>query len=128
MAIGAAIGSGRRTLVIHGDGGFMFHATELATAAQYAVPVIVCVFNDRGYGVLAGPAGQPIRGAHQRNGPWASRFRPAGGEYGRAGARSCARSPTSKARYRTALATAGPYLLEIDMLALEPMKGSIAPR
>ncbi len=54
MAIGAAIGSGRRTLVIHGDGGFMFHATELATAAQYRVPVTVCVFNDRGYGVLRG--------------------------------------------------------------------------
>ena len=30
----------------------MFHATELATAAQYQVPLVICVFNDGGYGVL----------------------------------------------------------------------------
>ena len=30
----------------------MFHATELATCAQYQVPLIICVFNDSGYGVL----------------------------------------------------------------------------
>ena len=30
----------------------MFHATELATAAQYQVPLVIVVFNDSGYGVL----------------------------------------------------------------------------
>ena len=44
MSVGAAIASQRKTLVIHGDGGFMFHATELATCAQYQVPLIICVF------------------------------------------------------------------------------------
>ena len=52
VAIGAAIGTDNKTLVVHGDGGVMFHATELATAAQYNVPVVICVFNDSGYGVL----------------------------------------------------------------------------
>ena len=52
FALGAAIGTGKKTLLIHGDGGFMFHATELATAAQYQVPMVICVFNDGGYGVL----------------------------------------------------------------------------
>ncbi len=52
LAIGAAIATNKQTLLIHGDGGFMFHATELATAAQYDVPLVVCVFNDAGYGVL----------------------------------------------------------------------------
>ena len=52
MSVGATIATNKKTVVIHGDGGFMFHATELATAAQYKVPLIVCVFNDSGYGVL----------------------------------------------------------------------------
>ncbi|MEQ8485076.1 MAG: thiamine pyrophosphate-binding protein, partial [Pseudomonadales bacterium] len=38
LAIGAAIATDEQTLLIHGDGGFMFHATELATCAQYQVP------------------------------------------------------------------------------------------
>jgi len=52
FGIGAAIGSGRHTVVIQGDGGFMLSIGELSSAAQHQVPVIVCVFNDRGYGVL----------------------------------------------------------------------------
>lgn len=52
MAIGAVLGADKRGIVIHGDGGMLFHATELATAAQYRLPLTVCVFNDSGYGVL----------------------------------------------------------------------------
>ena len=52
LAIGACIGSGRRTLVVHGDGGLMLSVGELATAVQQELPLITCVFNDRGYGIL----------------------------------------------------------------------------
>ena len=52
LAIGAALGTGKKTLLVQGDGGFMLHIGELATAAQYDLPLIICVFNDRGYGVL----------------------------------------------------------------------------
>ncbi len=52
LAIGAAIGSGRQTVLIAGDGGFMLSLGELATAVQYDVPLVVCLFNDGGYGVL----------------------------------------------------------------------------
>ncbi len=52
LAIGAALGSGRRTVVVHGDGGLMLSVGELATAVQENVPLVVCVFNDRGYGIL----------------------------------------------------------------------------
>ena len=41
MALGAAVGTDKPTVVVHGDGGFMLHATELATLAQYHLPVIV---------------------------------------------------------------------------------------
>lgn len=52
LAIGAALGTGRKTLSVHGDGGVMLNIGELATAVQYGAPLIQCVFNDRGYGVL----------------------------------------------------------------------------
>jgi acetolactate synthase-1/2/3 large subunit len=52
LAVGAALGSGRRTVVIQGDGGLMLSLGELATAVQQRLPIVVCVFNDRGYGIL----------------------------------------------------------------------------
>ena len=52
LAIGAAIGAGTTTVLVVGDGGFQLGLGELATAAQYRLPLVVCVFNDGGYGVL----------------------------------------------------------------------------
>jgi acetolactate synthase-1/2/3 large subunit len=37
-------------VAVCGDGGFMFTATELATAVQHGVNITVIVFNDSGYG------------------------------------------------------------------------------
>ncbi|MES4793213.1 MAG: hypothetical protein C4321_09785, partial [Chloroflexota bacterium] len=59
---GAAIGTARPAIVIQGDGGFMLSLGELATAAQYNVPVIVCIFNDHGYGVLRNIEGRTFQG------------------------------------------------------------------
>ncbi len=52
LAIGACLGTGRRTLIVQGDGGLMLSVGELATAVQQNLPLITCVFNDRGYGIL----------------------------------------------------------------------------
>lgn len=52
IAIGAAVGSGRRTIAIHGDGGVMLNIGELATAVEAKAPLTLIVFNDKGYGVL----------------------------------------------------------------------------
>lgn len=52
LGIGAALGTGRKTLVMHGDGGVMLSLGELATAVDAKAPVILCVFNDKGYGIL----------------------------------------------------------------------------
>lgn len=54
LAIGAAIGSGKKTFLVAGDGGFQQTLGELACATQHNVPIIVCIFNDKGYGVLRG--------------------------------------------------------------------------
>jgi acetolactate synthase-1/2/3 large subunit len=52
LGLGAAIGSGRRTVVLHGDGGVMLNLGELATAAESKAPLTVLVFNNGGYGSL----------------------------------------------------------------------------
>ena len=52
MAIGAALGTGKPTVVIQGDGGLMLSIGEISSLAEHGLPVIVCVFNDGGYGVL----------------------------------------------------------------------------
>lgn len=120
LAIGAALATGEKTVVIQGDGGFMLNIAELATAAQYNVPVIVCVFNNQGYGVLryiqevrfegrqtgvdlATPdfvkvaEGMGVKGINVRN---TDDFAPA---------------------FTEALAHDGPVLLDIDQSTMEPM-------
>jgi acetolactate synthase-1/2/3 large subunit len=52
LGVGAAVGSGKRTIVMHGDGGIMLSLGELATAVEAAAPVTVLVFNNQGYGGL----------------------------------------------------------------------------
>lgn len=52
FSIGAAVATGKRTVVIQGDGGAMLSVGELATVAQYELPITICVFNDACYGVL----------------------------------------------------------------------------
>ncbi|WP_420624842.1 thiamine pyrophosphate-binding protein [Candidatus Poriferisodalis sp.] len=52
MAVGAALGTGKPTVVIQGDGGLMLSIGEISSLAEHSLPVIVCVFNDGGYGVL----------------------------------------------------------------------------
>jgi acetolactate synthase-1/2/3 large subunit len=52
---GAALGAqaampGRKVLAISGDGGFMYQATELATAVRHNLPVVVVVFDDGAFG------------------------------------------------------------------------------
>src|SRR6185312_6226389 len=50
-ALGAqAAAPGRKVVLATGDGGFMFQATELATAMHHRLPVVVVVFDDGAFG------------------------------------------------------------------------------
>jgi acetolactate synthase-1/2/3 large subunit len=50
-ALGAqAAAPGRKVVLATGDGGFMFQATELATAMRHRLPVVVVVFDDGAFG------------------------------------------------------------------------------
>jgi len=56
-AIGAAFalrqtGGSRRVVCVAGDGGFQYTQHELATLAQYGLPVKVLLVNDESYGII----------------------------------------------------------------------------
>ena len=50
--LGAAL-SGRPTVALVGDGGFLFACGDLATAAQEGIPLTTVLVDDGGYGMLA---------------------------------------------------------------------------
>jgi acetolactate synthase-1/2/3 large subunit len=57
LGIGAAVAAqgdmtGRKTVVMTGDGGFFLNVGELWTATQEKLDVSIIVMNDRGYGVI----------------------------------------------------------------------------
>ncbi len=50
-ALGAKVAApDRPVLCVSGDGGFLFAATEMATAVQHGINTVTVVFNDRAYG------------------------------------------------------------------------------
>jgi len=53
LGVGAAVAAnGRKTVVLHGDAGFMMHVSELWTAVQERLDILFIVMNDGGYGVI----------------------------------------------------------------------------
>ena len=48
-AVGACIGSGRRTILITGEGGLMMNIQELATVMHHQLPIKIFVLNNGGY-------------------------------------------------------------------------------
>ena len=126
LAIGAAVGGRRKTLLIHGDGGFMFHATELATAAQYQLPLVICVFNDQGYGVLRWL--QDTRfGRINETDLGKVDFAMMAQSMGVPGQR-VANVAEFEAAVDEAMNVAGPYLIDVDMEHFAPMEISIMPK
>ena len=127
LAVGAAFGSGTRTLLIQGDGGLMLSLGELATMAEYQLPVIVCVFNDRGYGVLRQIQDGVMErrfGVDLHTPDFASDRR----RHGLCAAEAVVgRRTASSRRSHGRWSGPGPTLLDIDMAALAPMQFPLPP-
>lgn len=51
-AIGAAYGTGERTVLVTGDGSFGMCLNELATAVTYGVPVVILLMNNGVLGMV----------------------------------------------------------------------------
>jgi acetolactate synthase I/II/III large subunit len=54
-ALGAKFAAPQRpVLAVCGDGGFLMHASAVATAVQYDLPVVWVIWNNQGYGAIYG--------------------------------------------------------------------------
>jgi len=51
-SIGGAIASGKKTICIDGDGGFIMNIQELELVTRYKLPIIFFVLNNNGYGSI----------------------------------------------------------------------------
>ena len=126
LAIGAAVATERRTVLIVGDGGFMLHVGELAVAAQYRLPVTICLFNDRGYGVLR-RIEETRFGGRTFGVDLATPDFPALARSMGVDAQAVAGVDQFRTAYQAAMQGDGPVLLDIDLNALHPI-GEYPPR
>ncbi len=113
--------TGRKTLLIAGDGGFMLHLGELATAAQYGLPLVICVFNDRGYGVLRGIQAARFEGRQIGVDLATPDFAALAAAMG-IESEAVKGADEFRSAFGRAVECSGPVLLDIDMSALEPMR------
>jgi len=126
LAIGAAVGSGKKAAVIQGDGGFMLNIAELATAVQHNVPVVTCVFNDAGYGVLRSIEGRTFDGRQFGVDLATPDFAMVAQGMGMKAERVDSAAAFREA-FARGIAHTGPYLIDIDMTKLTPMAGLGTP-
>jgi acetolactate synthase-1/2/3 large subunit len=120
LALGAAAGSGRPAVLIAGDGGFMLHVAELVTAVQHDLPVVICLFNDRGYGVLRGIQARQFDGRNTGVDLVTPDFPALAASMGVPGVRVS--DPAGfEAEFRAAIGSGRPALLDVDLTALSPL-------
>ncbi len=121
LAIGAAVATGRTTVVIQGDGGLMLSLGELAVAVQKELPLVVCVFNDRGYGILRFlqdmTMGGRRTGVELATPDFAALARAVGMQ-----AANVTSAAEFAASFSAAVESRRPWLLDIDLTALAPMQ------
>ena len=127
LAVGAAVASGQPAVVIQGDGGLMLSLGELATAVQARLPLVVCVFNDRGYGILRFIQDLMVEGRRTGVDLSTPEFAPMAAAIGM---RSAAVSSAAEFTYVFAKAvdSGEPWLLDIDITTMEPMTIQPQPR
>ncbi len=121
LALGAAAGGGRPVVLIAGDGGFMLHAGELVTAVQHDLPVVICLFNDQGYGVLRNIEARQFDGRNFGVDLTTPDF-PALARSMGVQATRVADPAEFELRFREAVASGRPALLDIDLLSLTPLR------
>ncbi|QGZ93658.1 thiamine pyrophosphate-binding protein [Terricaulis silvestris] len=119
LAIGAAA-SGRKTVLLSGDGGFFLNHGELWTAIQAGLDITLIVMNDRGYGVIKHLQNASHGGRHFYTdlvSPELEGLAALGGIPYRRVTQADRFGPTAAEM----IAVRGPSLVEVDMQAVGPL-------
>lgn len=130
MGIGAAVGaavtaSGKKTYTLAGDGGFILNLGELATAVQEKADMVIVLMNDKGYGVIKNI--QDVQYGGRRH--YVDLHTPDYAELSHAlqlRHTRISRLADVAGALKQANAEPGPFLLEIDMLAIGSFKTAFA--
>ncbi|MDB5769901.1 MAG: thiamine pyrophosphate enzyme-like binding region [Burkholderia sp.] len=130
MSIGAAVGaaendSGKKTLCLSGDGGFILNLGELATAVQEKADVVFVLMNDKGYGVIKNIQDAQYGGRRcyvdLHTPDYAQLCASVGLRHSRVSSVA-----DMAAGIQKAITAKGPFLLEIDMLSIGSFKTAFA--
>lgn len=121
LAIGAAVATGHRAVVVQGDGGFMLNVAEIATAVEVGAPVVICVFNDRGYGILRYIQDMMLGGRRSAVDLVTPDFAAMAASMGMA-SWSVSTADEFGEAFRAALGSGAPALIDIDITGFEPMR------
>ena len=127
MAVGAASGAKVPTLLVSGDGGFLYHATELATAAREKLPLKCIVMNDGGYGVLRGLQASRFDGRWHNTDLGVVNFAGLAHSLGVEAIRVNTPHAFGKA-VKSAFSHDGPFVIDFDVTSLAPMAGQLMPK
>jgi acetolactate synthase-1/2/3 large subunit len=120
-ANGAAAGNpDKRVVLIAGDGGFMYHLGELATAVQEGLKVTILVFNDGGYGILRNIQDQQFDGRRIAVDLKTPEFAEMAKTFGMPGTKVSSVAEFAPA-FRESVGEDGPALIEVDSRAIGPM-------
>ena len=99
----------------------MLSLGELATAVQQDLPlIVVCVFNDRGYGILRFIQDLVVEGRRTGVDLATPRFAPLAEAMGMRSAEVSDPDGFAQA-FTEAIAAGGPWLLDIDLTAMAPL-------
>jgi len=130
MGIGCAVGaavtaSGKKTWCLAGDGGLVLNLGELATAVQENTDMVIILMNDQGYGVIKNIQDAQYGGRRH----YADLHTPDYAQVARAlqlKHRRIASLDQAASALTEASREPGPFLLEVDMLAVGKFKTTFA--
>jgi len=130
MGIGAAVGasetdSGKKTFALCGDGGFILNLGELATAVQEKADVVFVLMNDQRYGVIRNIQDAHYGGRRCYTELHTPDYAQLSASLGLAHVRVQDLKELPATLDKAANAK-GPFLLEIDMLAIGSFKTAFA--
>ncbi|AXK80363.1 thiamine pyrophosphate-binding protein [Pseudolabrys taiwanensis] len=126
MGIGAALAGGpAKTVTLLGDGGAQLMIGEFATAVEMQADMVFVLMNDKGYGVIRNIQDAQYGSRHVYSNILTPDFALIAQAVGLPHER-IADIAQFEAAFDRALATKGPRLIEIDMVAIGPFSQSFA--
>jgi acetolactate synthase-1/2/3 large subunit len=119
-AVGAALASGKRCIVLAGDGAFFMHGLEIHTALEHALPITYVIFNNNAHGMCLVRERLLLKADAGYNRFRASHLGAAlGAMFPGVAAADCRTLPELEAALARSVASPGPAVVSVELDAVE---------